>query len=243
MLLDVRHVSRVGLLLLVELVAGCFGLDGQKYCDSGTRGCQRVVDASGWYCIKGAKTLSDASTEGEKECYKLQIDFDRDLNELVRMANDTKNIGRKIKCRIWLKHSGLSDELNVTHVVPCTMTERHIGAIRRPVDDRQGGFVDYPARVSETWGVGDLRWFRAPQRFDLVFTLSIDCYGSKSDADKATAIDLRDSARCEGLSVFDNVVCNIQTQCDYYVCVDVRIITYKGSDGRPSMAGLCNSWN
>ena len=235
---------KLGIVVWLLCFAGCVversdrNIQKISCTDNGHQEIQRGVVKSEWHSIKGIKEIVDVSTGRIKKSYKLQIDCDRDLNELIRQANNSCNIGRKLKCRIRLEHSELSDVLDETRDVPCTMTSRYIEANKRTSDEHTGLSCNYPARVSETWGCGDLRWFRLPKRFDLVFTLSIYCFESKSIAETAIGIDLNDSDRCWGLSVSDNVVCNILIQCDYYVCIDIRIVAYKGADGRCSMAGL-----
>ena len=179
----------------------------------------------GWHSIVCKKELIK---ECDGESYKLQIDCDRDINEIVRMANAHNNIGRKIVCRIKLEHSELSNTLEVRRDVPCTMTGRHIESYKVPLSDNS--IADYPSSVAETWGVGDLRWFALPRRYDVVFALTISCFENKKEAEKAMAIARDGLAYCHGLSIEDNVICNISTQCDYYVCIDVQIITYRGSD-------------
>ena len=189
------------------------------------------------YSIHGKKDIVDDMTGKVVESYDLQLDFDRDINEIVRQANNRANLGKKVKCHIRLKHSELSDVLDATLNVPCTMTGRHVESYKRSIDRDSEKQVTYPASVHETWGWGELRWFRFKRRFDLVFVLDIQCFESKEDAIIAQALDRAASEFCTGYSVSGNVVCNVLTQSDYYVSVTISLIAYKSSDGTPVLLG------
>ena len=169
--------------------------------------------------------------------YRIQLDCDRDFGEVVRMANNRENLGKKIKCRLQMTHSELSDVLDATLNVPCTMTCRHVESYKRSIDRDSEKQVTYPASVHETWGWGELRWLRFKRRFDLVFVLDIQCFESKEDAIIAQALDRAASEFCTGYSVSGNVVCNVLTQSDYYVSVTISLIAYKSSDGTPVLLG------
>ena len=131
----------------------------------------------------------------------------------------------------------LSDVLDETLNVPCTMTGRHVESYKRSIDRDSEKQVTYPASVHETWGWGELRWFRFKRRFDLVFVLEIQCFESKEDAIIAQALDRAASEFCTGYSVSGNVVCNVLTQSDYYVSVTISLIAYKSSNGTPVLLG------
>ena len=86
------------------------------------------------YFIRGKKDIIDDVTGKVVESYDLQLDFDRDINEIVRQANNRANLGKKVKCHVRLKHSELSDVLDETLNVSCTMTGRHVESYKRSID-------------------------------------------------------------------------------------------------------------
>ena len=243
-----RVARNVGLGAFICLL-GCAGCvaedpDGHVQGRSLLADCRQGNDlnraAPGWHVITGSKKIVDAKTGRVKERYKLQIDCDRDFNELVRRANDPANQGDEIKCHLKLEHSDLSAVLEATRQVPCTMTRRYVESFEKSLDEDFKTYTNFPASVRETWGIGDSRWlwFKAPKRFDLIFTLSVVCFESKEDAEKALYIERQAAGYCYGYSVDGNVICNISVQADYWVGVDVQIVTYKSEDGRSLMSDL-----
>lgn len=235
-------VRVIGLSCLLGCISGHHDEGGDRFSEM-----ERREPAVAWRSIRGAKHMIDASSGCVKGVYDLWFECERDINEIVRMANHPANLWRSISCRLRLKHSDLSEALDITCKMPCTMTGRTVVSFKQPItsDNReQGGYRVFPRRVSETWGFGNLRHFLRMfgNRFDLVFTLSVDCYDTKKDAEWALSIYRADSSICYGLSVRDNVVCNILTQCDYYIVVDIHIVAYMASGGRPSIEGLASEW-
>lgn len=78
------------------------------------------------YSIHGKKDIIDDVTGKVVESYDLQLDFDRDINEIVRQANNRANLGKKVKCHVRLKHSELSDVLDKIIWVFFRMRKRHL---------------------------------------------------------------------------------------------------------------------
>lgn len=195
----------------------------------------RSVSSKGWYTILG--------TKDNLAVYRIQVDCDRDLGDVVRRANNRENLGKKIKCHLRLTHSELSDVLDTTLTVPCTMTCRPVESYKMSTDRDLSAQASYPASVHETWGWGELRWFRFKRRFDLVFVLEIKCFESKEDAIIAQALDSAASEFCTGYSVSGNVVCNVLTQSDYYVSISISLIAYKSSDGTPVLLDVKSRTN
>ena len=154
------------------------------------------------------------------ESYDLQLDFDRDINEIVRQANNRANLGKRVKCHIKLKHSELSDELDTTRDVPCTMTcKRKVG-------------LGYPLgleSLNETWGTSNIRWtLGVLGRFDLTFVLAICRFDSKEDAERVL-VDNREFAAKNHTTfqVSDDMCCMLSVQADHYVSICIWIVTYK----------------
>ena len=170
------------------------------------------------YSIHGKKDIVDDVTGKVVESYDLQLDFDRDINEIVRQANNRANLGKKVKCHVRLKHSELSDVLDTIISVPCTMTCQRCTAF---------GMGDSTESLDETWGYGDVRLLSVRKRFDLTFTFSICCLDSKEESEKVLARGHEGAKRCRGLSVSNNVIFNVLVQSDYYVALDIHVVTYK----------------
>ena len=229
------------LLTFMGCLIGCSNMNIQRHLVSKNRieeGQKHSGDA-GWYCIKGEKKKPDVDNGYVLGSYKLQVDTNCDLNDIVRNAyKPTNRYSRKIKCNIKLEHPKLSDILVVTRNVPCTITGWRVDTFKRLLDERTGTYVDYPGYISEIWGICERRFLCLPKRYDISFKLSIKCFENQETAAAALAIDRLFSDMCYGLSVSDNIVFNISVQCDYFVGIDVIIITYKGADGKPTMAGL-----
>ena len=191
-----------------------------------------------WHSITGVKQIIDSTSGRVRKYYKLQLDYDCDLNELVRKANNSDNLGKKIKCRLKLEHSELSDVFDAMRVASCTMTCKYIKSYKFPMDRDFKVYADHPGWKGETWSAGDgFRFLRLPRRFDLVFTLTVRCFESKDAAEVALAIDRNASAFCEDLSIHGNVACNVLVQWDYFVCVDVWIYAYN-SEGTVLLLGV-----
>ena len=170
------------------------------------------------YSIHGKKDIVDDVTGKVVESYDLQLDFDRDINEIVRQANNRANLGKKVKCHVRLKHSELSDVLDTIISVPCTMTCQRCTAF---------GMGDSTESLDETWGYGDVRLLSVRKRFDLTFVFGIRCLDSKEASEKVLARGHEGAKRCRGLSVSNNVIFNVLVQSDYYVALDIHVVTYK----------------
>ena len=170
-------------------------------------------------CIK--KDIIDDETGKVMKSYDLQLDFDRDINEIVRQANNRANLGKKVKCHVRLKHSELSDVLDTIISVPCTMTCQRRTAF---------GMRDSTESINETcetWGYGEVRLLSVRKRFDLTFTFSICCLDSKEASEKVLARGNELAKICRGFSVSNDVFFNVLVQSDYYVALDIHVVTYK----------------
>lgn len=173
------------------------------------------------YSIHGKKDIIDDVTGKVVESYDLQLDFDRDINEIVRQANNRANLGKKVKCHIRLKHSELSDVLDKIISVPCTLT------CRRGTAFGMSDSTESIDEICETWGYGEVRLLSVRKRFDLTFTFSICCLDSKEASEKVLARGNELAKLCRDFSVSNDVLFNVMVQSDYYVSLDIIVVTYK----------------
>ena len=65
------------------------------------------------------------------------------------------------------------------------------------------------------------------KRFDLTFTFSICCLDSKEASEKVLARGNELAKLCRDFSVSNDVLFNVMVQSDYYVSLDINVVTYK----------------